>query len=233
MATTDHDPLAKHTALAARDAASPLTAAPDDGTAAPGDAVLVAHQLGFDHPGFTVFDRLDLRLTPGLSLVRGGDGRGKTTLLRVLAGEWAPTRGQLQGEASSTFLAHPADAVHDRTVAADWLGAQAARWPRWNAALADALVDAFALSEHRAKQMHMLSTGTRRKVGLVAAAASGARLTMLDMPYAAIDADSAQVLSDLLREAASDGHRAWLVADHAPPKRLAGVRWAAQIDLGD
>lgn len=208
---------------------------PDPATArdAPDHAVLVAHQLGFDHPGHTVFDRLDLRLMPGLSLLRGGDGRGKTTVLRVLAGEVPPTRGRIDQPAASCCLGHPPDASNDRTPAQAWLAAQARQHRHWNARLAADLVEGFALAEHLAKQVHMLSTGGRRKLGLVAAIASGAALTLLDTPYAAIDADAARLLSEVLLEAADDPRRAWLIADGERPKWLAKARWAGLIDLGD
>ncbi len=81
--------------------------------------------------------------------------------------------------------------------------------------------------------MHMLSAGSRRKVGLVAAAASGAALTLLDTPFAALDVASGRVLAELLAEAADDAGRAWVVADHGLPPALAGAPLAGTVDLGD
>ena len=66
-----------------------------------------------------------------------------------------------------------------------------------------------------------------------AAAASGAPLTLLDTPFAALDAASARVLADVLAEAAEDTARAWVVADHEIPAVLQGVALAGVIDLGD
>ena len=193
--------------------------------------------LGFAHPGTPVFGGLDLHIVPGLTLLRGGDGRGKTTLLRVLAGTLQPTAGRLQRAPGTTvFFATLADPALDAVVARDWLAAQAAAWPAWNADVATALQDAFALGEHLAKPLFMLSTGSRRKLGLVAAAASGAALTLLDTPYGGLDAPSGRVLSQLLAEAAEGKQgtqRAWVLADHGLPPALDGVRLAALVDLGD
>ncbi len=196
--------------------------------------------LGFTHPGTPVFAGLDFRIVPGLSLLRGGDGRGKTTLLRVLAGTLQPTAGRLQRAPGATvFHATLADPALDAVVAQDWLAAQAAAHPDWNAGLAAALQDAFALGAHLAKPLCMLSTGSRRKLGLVAAAASGATLTLLDTPYGGLDAPSGRVLSQLLAEAAEGAQgrqgrqRAWVLADHGLPPALDGVRLAALVDLGD
>ncbi len=61
--------------------------------------------------------------------------------------------------------------------------------PAW-----ERLIDGFGLAPHRAKTMHMLSTGSRRKVVLAAALASGRALTLLDEPAGALDASSIRFL---------------------------------------
>lgn len=190
--------------------------------------------LGFAHPGTPVFAGIDLRIVPGLSLLRGGDGRGKTTLLHLLAGTLQPTAGRLQRAPGTTvFHATLADPALDAVVAQDWLAAQAAAHAGWSADLAAALQEAFALGEHLPKPLFMLSTGSRRKLGLVAAAASSATLTLLDTPYGGLDVPSGRVLTQLLAEAAMGTQRAWVVADHGLPPALDGVPLAALVDLGD
>lgn len=147
---------------------------------------------------------LSFSIRPGLTLVRGGEGRGKTSLLRAIAGELAPAGGRLQRAPGATvFQAHPLDARYDARSAQDWLTQQAqGLTASWQAALADRLVEDFALAEHLAKPMAALSSGSRRKLGLVA-------------------------------EAANQAGRAWLLADYALPAGLAQVRLAGLIDLGD
>ena len=58
----------------------------------------------------------------------------------------------------------------------------------------------------------MLSTGSRRKVWLAAAFASGAALTLLDQPFAAVDKASMRVMIEWLNGAAQAG-RAVVVAE--------------------
>lgn len=176
---------------------------------------------------------LSFSITPGLSLVCGGEGRGKSSLLRLIAGELPPAAGTVQRQAGATvFHEHPADAVHDAIVARAWLAQRRQRFAGWQADVEAGLIDGFGLAEHMAKPLFMLSAGSRRKVGLVAAAASGAQLTLLDTPYAALDARSGRVLSAVLTEAAASPDRAWVLADYVLPAGLAGVRLAALIDLG-
>lgn len=196
-------------------------------------ALLRAQGLGFRHPGADVLADLSFTVGPGLGWIRGGDGRGKTTLLRLLAGALAPTAGVLQRDAEAVWFEDAADAAADASVAQDWLDARRARRAGWDRALERRLVDEFGLVRHIGKPLSMLSTGSRRKVGLVGAAASGARLTLVDAPFAALDAPSVRTLTALLVQAAADPRRAWLVADHELPATLAGLPLAAWIDLGD
>jgi ABC-type multidrug transport system ATPase subunit len=196
-------------------------------------ALVEAEQLGLALGGVPVLQQLSFSLQPGLTLVLGGDGRGKTSLLRLLAGTLAPSAGTLRRREVEVYFAQPADRAFDAVVVGDWLQQQAGCFPGWDAAALPALLDGFGLVEHLAKPMYMLSTGSRRKAGLVAAAASGARLTLLDTPYAAIDMPSGRLLSRLLADAAAGARRAWVVADHEVPAGLEGVRLAACIRLGD
>lgn len=201
---------------------------------APSSPLLRASDLQLDRPGQSGLYRpaLSFSLEPGLCLVLGGEQRGKTSLLQLMAGSLAPSAGTLQRAPGLTlYFEQPTEAALDDTVAADWLAALRSRHPRWHAATEAALTEAFRLAEHLPKPFYMFSAGSRRKVGLLAAAACGADLTLLDTPYAALDAASCRVLTGLLQDAAegADG-RAWVVADYAAP---AGLLAHATIDLGD
>ena len=74
----------------------------------------------------------------------------------------------------------------------------------------------------------MLSSGSRRKVWLAAAFASGAALTLVDEPFAALDQASIKVVGELLADAAGDSGRATVIAHYeAPP----GLALAMTLDL--
>ena len=81
--------------------------------------------------------------------------------------------------------------------------------------------------------MYMLSTGSRRKLGLVAAVAGRAQLTLLDGPFAALDSASCRFLVHLLADAAAHRQRAWVLADYEWPAGLDAACRIALIDLGD
>jgi len=203
----------------------------DDMSDAP--AVVRASGLGFAYPDHELLRGLDFTLHPGLSFVRGGDGRGKTTLLRLLAGKLQPTAGTLERTATPVFHENMADPALDGVTARAWLQQCRARFPGWQEAPVEDLVDAFALRPHLDKTFHMLSTGSRRKVGLVAAMACGAPLTLLDMPFSGLDAPSRRALCTMLDTAARGTTRSWVLADYEIAEELGAVPFAGVIDLGD
>ncbi|MCH7343880.1 ATP-binding cassette domain-containing protein [Pelomonas sp. CA6] len=195
---------------------------------------LSAQGLAASRGGTPLFRDLDFELVPGLSLVLGGEGRGKTTLLSVLAGEQPPDAGVLRRHVPlQPLYVQPESPQHDAQRARDWLAQCRERQPRWSTPSADALVQAFALQEHLDKQMHMLSAGSRRKLGLLAAAASGAGLVLLDTPFAALDGRSRAVLVELLREACASRDQVWVLADYVRPAGLDPRDFALHLDLGD
>jgi ABC-type multidrug transport system ATPase subunit len=209
-----------------------------DRTAAP---VLVGTGLHELKLGPLVLRLPDLALPPGVTWVGGGEGRGKTSLLRLLAGDLRVPGVVLQlGDvtfpaqagpyARQVFWMDPRTSAHDAVPARQFLDTTAARYPQWDAALQAHLQDALGLSPHIDKPLYMHSTGSKRKVWLTAALASGATLTLLDEPFAALDKASIRSILALLQECAQHTHRAWVVADYeAPPD----VALALTIDLGD
>jgi len=175
--------------------------------------------------------RLELvnaRIGPGLTLIKGGEGRGKTTLLRRIAA----TPG------FTVCWSDPAQPPEDQVQASDWLGAQARRFANWDAAREQEALKGFGLEAHLNKRFFMLSSGTMRKLALVAAHASRADCVLLDLPFAALDGRSRQWLAQRLERQAQDPQGcAWLLADYEWPADM-GDQMTAQaaatvIDLGD
>ncbi len=158
-----------------------------------------------------------LRILPGLNAVTGDEGAGKTRLLRELS----------ESTADALWLDLRLPEHDEHTPEAVWAQLQS-RCPRWNAELQADLSDALGVSEHLGKRLFMLSTGSRRKVALVGLLASGASITCIDQPYAALDIPSARLIREFLEEAAEHPSRAWLVADYEADPQL---HWRSQTLL--
>jgi ABC-type multidrug transport system ATPase subunit len=207
--------------------------------------ILQADTLCFSYPQGALFTNLSLRIPAGLSWVRGGDGRGKTTLLRLLAGEVALESGDLQ--INGVHL-HTAPALYrqqvvwvdarstafDQVTAKDYFASVRGNYRGWDAAALQALTEGLSLTEHLHKPMYMLSTGSKRKVWLAAALASGAAVLLLDDPFAALDKPSIAFVVQQLRRMAQQQAQACVVAHYAQLADAQGaLPLAATIDLGD
>ena len=156
----------------------------------------------------------------------GDEGRGKTTLLRTLAGELAPLSGQLS-QLDALWLDLQLPGQDHMTAPAFWQLLQG-RHPKWNISLQGQLAEALDLGPHLNKRLDMLSTGSRRKVGLVGLLSSGVSLTCIDQPYVSLDLASVKVVRDFLSHVASHTSRGWVVADYEADPDL---QWGQMISL--
>lgn len=200
-------------------------------------AVLTVEGLSFSCSGRALFSNVSKRICAGVTLIRGGDGRGKTTLLRLLAGSLPADSGVVQ----RTPSAQPADTnqifwMDPRTQACDEMSLRAylesvkTKFAGFDSQTLDVLMDGLSLKAHADKLLYMLSTGSKRKVWIAAAVASGAQVILIDDPFAALDKPSIRFITELLQQASKQSTRAWVISGFDVPE---GVNLAQVIDLGD
>ena len=202
--------------------------------------ILQATSLQWQWDDANVLQFGSLNLPAGVTWIGGGEGSGKTTFLRLLAGELVSPGATLllsgqhapgtEAYRQRVFWMDPRPESLDQVSAVQFFASTAAHYPTWDAELLAHLVDALGLLPHQDKPIYMLSTGSKRKVWLSAALASGATLTLLDSPFAALDKTSIGHALEFLNAAAQHPKRAWVVADYQPP---GDVPLAHTIDLGD
>ena len=112
-----------------------------------------------------------------------------------------------------------------------WWTALATKYEGWDAADLAAHAEGLSLKPHLDKPLVQLSAGSQRKVLLAAALASGAALTLIDEPLAALDQPSVRYLCQALATAAllaRQTGRVLVVAHHAD---LPGVPWTDTLVL--
>jgi len=189
--------------------------------------------LRFSYGATQVFNDLTLALPAGLTLVRGAESCGKSTLLRLLGGALRPEQGALewlwidsaQSPLDATqrdiYWIDPRDERHDAESARTYFSQLQVRHSRFSFATLDALVRDLGLSEHLEKPLYTLSTGSKRKVWLAGAFASHCRLTLIDEPFAALDQRSVACVRNWLNRVAGDTECAWVMADYAAPEGVA------------
>ncbi len=195
---------------------------------------LVVTNLSFSWPHGPAWQNWGARIDAGLTVVVGGDGAGKTTLLRLFAAELQPTQGQLTlaGLAAwpqpaayrrQVFWCDPASDALDALSGHAYLQHHRQQHPLWRDEVCSDLLDHLDLTEHLAKPLLGLSAGMRRKLRLAAAFASGAPLTLLDDPFAALDKRSSQQVAALLDDCTEARQRVFVATLYERPAELPGV----------
>ncbi|WP_211464772.1 ABC transporter ATP-binding protein [Collimonas silvisoli] len=203
--------------------------------------ILQAVNLTFHYPERELFDNWSADIPAGVTLVRGGDGRGKSSLLRLLAGALPAQAGQLQindvrwleqpdAYRRQVFWMEPRSEAFDQMTAREYFASLPAAYPGFDGTLLPALIEGLSLTPHLDKQLYMLSTGSKRKVWLAAAFAAGATLNLLDDPFAGLDKASINFVVKMLNQVANNPAQAWVIALYEAPE---GVPLAAVVELGD
>ena len=151
-------------------------------------------------------DRVTFRAAPGqVSAVVGGDGAGRTTLLRCLAGALAASEGEIRGPPrGGSDTCRRSGTYPDLTVAENIAFRAAVYGVSAGARGADYLERA-GLGAARDRLAGRLSGGMRQKLGVIAAMVHQPALLVLDEPTTGVDPVSRVELWSLIARAAADG----------------------------
>jgi len=204
--------------------------------------VLAARALACRRGRRTLFRGLDARFERGsVTWLRGSNGSGKTSLLRILAGlsqaaegtvSWEGVELRRAGMAARRgllYIGH-ANALKDDLSVAEALefllrihGRTADR-----ASIAAAL-DYWGMAAHARSLVRRLSQGQRRRVALARLAAErDATLWLLDEPFDALDTDGVQRLVALLERHLQRGGSVLLTGHQTAPESSLRIR---ELDL--
>ncbi|MEA2432870.1 MAG: heme exporter protein [Actinomycetota bacterium] len=168
-------------------------------------------------------DSVDIRLGPGITGLFGQNGSGKTTLLRTLAGLQRPTTGEVTLDGSSPrdpdervrgsigYVGHPSG-LYTRLTVAENLGLFA-KLHGISVTRPSEMIELLDLGRWANTSAGDLSAGLSRRTAVARALLHEPRFLFLDEPYANLDDDAAQIVSDAIVAWRSDDRYA-LIATH-------------------
>lgn len=192
--------------------------------------MLSAHGLTCVRGERRLFAHLDLAVNAGQWLhVRGENGAGKTSLLRLLAGLAQPAEGMVQWcgqpiqRAESGYRSELLYFGHHGALKEDLSGlenlsfAAAMDGARLPEAQALAALYRMGLRGREDLPVRVLSAGQKRRVMLARMTLRNAKLWILDEPFTALDVKAVDLLSSLVNAHLAGGGMAVLTSHQAMP----------------
>lgn len=177
--------------------------------------MLQVDKLQFDYDSRPILRTVSFTLHPGqLIHIRGANGVGKTSLLKLLAGLMRPKSGEIRYHASNVyddlasyqkdlaFVGHKAGHSVLLTVYENLASiASAAKF-----SLIDRYINEFGLAHVRDERCGLLSAGERRRVSLLRLLLTDKALWLLDEPLTSLDHSAIELISrHLLRHLKKGG----------------------------
>lgn len=177
------------------------------------DPLLSVHDLACARGERLLFKAMNFSVNSGeLLLVQGGNGQGKTSLLRLLTGLARPEAGEVRwrGEsirrinevyhAEMCYLGHANGVKDDLNPVENLRFADGLQGRPFNQSRAVKTLEQLGLSRCLDLPCRVLSFGQRRRVALAALLLAGATLWILDEPLTGLDVHAVALMEGLIRD---------------------------------
>jgi ABC-2 type transport system ATP-binding protein len=190
---------------------------------------IVTHQLTRRFGSFCAVDDLDLTVETGMFYgFLGPNGAGKSTTIKMLTGLLEPTRGSMQILGADISVPHRALevkrrlgvvpenlALFDNLTAREYLTFVGRMYGLPSNTLEERREELLAMMDLRETERKLtveFSHGMKKKLSLAGALIAGPELLFLDEPFEGVDAVSARLLRDTLRNCVERGATIFLTS---------------------
>ncbi|MCS7036145.1 MAG: ATP-binding cassette domain-containing protein [Saprospiraceae bacterium] len=194
--------------------------------------MLRTHHLRFAYDGGASFDFPDFRCEAGHGLlITGQSGKGKTTLLHLLAGLLTPNEGEiwvgdanlaaLRGRALDRFRGQHIGLVFQQAhfiasltllenlIAASWFATG-----KKDRAKAQQLLERLDIGPYAHRKPHQLSAGQQQRAAIARALMNNPAVLLADEPTSSLDDENARTVAELLLQQAHQAGASLVVVSH-------------------
>ena len=191
--------------------------------------VLHVEALSFRFDTRLLFNDFSVTLEPGITWLRAPNGRGKTTLMRLIAGALTPQSGRIRLgdiDCAQAPLAYRLDSFFcgGDLPELPWLTVQELLdmhldlYPAARGELVAAQLKAFQIDEVLPQRLSTLSLGQHKKVQLALALALPVRLLLVDEPFNGLDTAAVLYLRAQLEDRALRQDCCIVLTSHLDPQ---------------
>ena len=186
-------------------------------------------------------DSIDTRLEPGVTGLFGPNGSGKSTLLRCIAGLIEPIVGHVAVDGRTMKRSDPSlralfgyaghsSGLYARLTVTENLRLIAQLYGA-PADSVDSAIERLALDTISSSPAGSLSAGQKRRTAVARALLPDPRILLLDEPYANVDDEGAEIISQAIR-AWSGGDKIAVVATHGAKRVRAYAEHGLVLNRG-
>ena len=191
--------------------------------------VLRVESLSFRFDTRLLFNDYSVTLEPGITWLRAPNGRGKTTLMRLIAGALTAQGGSIRLDDIDCTRAPLAYRLDSFFCGGDlpelpWLTVQELLdmhmdlYPAARGGLVAAQLNAFEIGEVLPQRLSTLSLGQHKKVQLALALALPVRLLLVDEPFNGLDTAAVRYLRGQLEARARRQDCCIVLTSHLDPQ---------------
>lgn len=180
---------------------------------APPEAAVVLTDVSWRAGYRWIVRQVSFRIAPGEALLLvGGNGAGKTTILRLAAGLLKPTLGRVERAVTVGFVAHQS-MLYDALTARENLRFFGRLHGLADAARIDELLGRLGLAEAADRRVATFSRGMMQRLAVARALLHRPALLLLDEPLSGLDEAGALTVTQFLAELKRQGC-AQVIATH-------------------
>ena len=184
------------------------------------DSLLEIKNISLSRNDNSILSNINLELnTSSVINIHGRNGCGKTSLLKIIVGITEPTGGVINNNVLSndnkniTYIGHKHGIKNNLTLSENILFEPSIYNDKQKNI--DDMIKRFQMNKYKDYLSKNLSHGQQKKISLIKASLSNAKVWVIDEPYSALDKDAIKILDSCIHEHLSN-QGAVIMTNHEP-----------------